>query len=93
MSGSAALQWLVVGAVVAGSIVYASWTLMPAALRRTVAAAALKLPLPDALARRLRAHASAAASCGCSGCERNQPSPDRQAPTARPLTLHRRLPR
>ena len=94
MSSDVALQWLVVGVVVFGSALYASWTVMPAALRRAFAAAALKLPLPGWLARRLRAHASEASSCACSGCDRNPLPRDQQAPiAARPITLHRRLPR
>jgi len=94
VSGSSALQWLVVAGVVAGSIVYAAWTLMPAALRRAVAGAALKLPLPTPLARRLRVHATATSSCACSGCDRNPLPRSGPAPvTARPITLHRRLPR
>ena len=93
MSSDVALQWLVVGAVVFGSALYATWTVMPAALRRAFAAAALKLPLPEWLARRLRAHATRASSCGCSGCDRNPlPRGEQASVAARPITLHRRLP-
>ena len=88
-------QWLVVALVVVASTVYATWTLMPATLRRQLAAALLKLPLPAAVASRLRAVATSASSCGCSGCDRN-PLPrtgaDPKAAGARPITLHRRLP-
>jgi len=88
-------QWLVVALVVVASTVYATWTLMPATLRRQLAAALLKLPLPAAVASRLRAVATSASLCGCSGCDRNplpRTSPDPKAADARPITLHRRLP-
>ena len=88
-------QWLVVALVVVASTAYATWTLMPAALRRGLAAVLLKLPLPATIASRLRAVATSASSCGCSGCDRNplpRTSPDPKAADARPITLHRRLP-
>ena len=88
-------QWLVVALVVAASAMYATWTLMPASLRRGCAAALLRLPLPAAIASSMRAVATSASSCGCSGCDRN-PLPrngaDPKAASARPITLHRRLP-
>ena len=89
-------QWAVVAVVVAVSAVSAIWTLMPAALRATLATRLLGLPLPRAIAARLRTHAAAASSCGCSGCDRN-PLADPGAsaapvPTVRPITLHRRRP-
>jgi hypothetical protein len=89
-------QSIVVGVVVFASALYATWTLMPAALRRLLAAAALALPLPAAIAARMRRHASDAASSGCSGCDRNplsKPGDGRAAAaTVRPITLHRRTP-
>jgi hypothetical protein len=89
-------QWLAVALVVAGSAAYATWTLLPASLRRVVAAAALKLPLPATVAARMRAVATRASSCGCSGCDRN-PLAGADAGTgkttaAQPIKLHRRLP-
>ena len=89
-----AAQWLVVALVVAASAMYATWTLLPASLRRVLAGAALRLPLPPPVAARMRAVATRAASCGCSGCDRNPlPRADADAaPAARPITLHRRLP-
>jgi ferrous iron transport protein B len=65
------VQWIVVAVVVAFSAAYALWTLMPAALRRALAAALLRLPLPDAIAAPLRARADAASHGGCSGCSHN----------------------
>ena len=88
-------QWLVVALVVVASTVYATWTLMPATLRRQLAAALLKLPLPAAVASRLRAVATSASSCGCSGCDRNplaRAEADSKTAAVRPITLHRRLP-
>jgi len=91
-----AAQWLVAALVVAGSATYATWTLLPAPLRRGVAGALLKLPLPAAIATRVRAVATSASSCGCSGCDRNPLSRDeadsKKPKAPQPITLHRRLP-
>jgi hypothetical protein len=88
-------QWAIVAIVVLASALYAAWTLMPASLRRALAAATLKLPLPTAIAARMRAQAANASSCGCSGCGRNPLSPkSTEAATTtatRPITLHRRI--
>jgi hypothetical protein len=96
VSAPAALQWLLVGGIVAGSALYAAWTLMPASLRRTLAGAALRLPLPPACAAWLRVRAAQDSGCGCSGCDRNpmrRPGVDEPVATTHPVTLHRRLPR
>ena len=89
-------QWALVALIVGASALYAAWTLMPASLRRVVATAALRLPLPRTVAARMRAHAENASSCGCSGCDRNPLSAGREsdepAPTVRPITVHRRRP-
>ena len=89
-------QWLAVAFVVAGSAMYATWTLMPMSLRRGLAGALLKLPLPASIATRLRAVASTASSCGCSGCDRNPPAQAgadaRKMAAPQPIKLHRRLP-
>lgn len=89
------VQWLAVALVVAGSATYATWTLMPASLRRGLAGILLKLPLPAAIATRMRAIAISTSSCGCSGCDRN-PSAHNDAESktsaTKPITLHRRLP-
>jgi hypothetical protein len=65
------VQWALVAVVVAFSAAYALWTLMPASLRRTLAAASLHLPLPNSLAARMRANAERRSPSGCSGCARN----------------------
>ncbi|HEY2559528.1 MAG TPA: DUF6587 family protein [Caldimonas sp.] len=87
-------QSAIVAVVVLASAAYAAWTLLPASLRRTLATAALKLPLPNVIAARVRAHAASASSCGCSGCDRNPLSTKSAAasptPAARPITFHRR---
>jgi len=89
-------QWLAVALVVAGSAMYAAWTLLPSSLRRVLAVAALKLPLPAAIAARMRAVATRASSCGCSGCDRNPlagaDAESRTMSAAQPIKLHRRLP-
>jgi hypothetical protein len=89
-------QWIVVAVVVFASAIYAAWTLMPASLRRLVATALLALPLPAAIAARLRDRAGDDSSCGCSGCDRNllsRPGAGATAASAaRPITLHRRTP-
>jgi hypothetical protein len=89
-------QWIVVGVVVFASAIYAVWTLAPASLRRLLATAMLRLPLPAAFAARMRRHASDVSSCGCSGCDRNPLSNSDAGTTAgnvvRPITLHRRTP-
>ena len=83
-------HWTVAGAVVVGSAIYAVWTLMPSALRRLLATALLGLPLPGAIAARLRVHAASASSCGCTGCDRAAPVRDASQP--QPIRLHRRSP-
>jgi hypothetical protein len=65
------MQTLVVALLVLGCAVYAAWTLLPAASRRGLASALLKLPLPQPVAGFMRRHASAASGCGCDGCDRN----------------------
>ena len=56
------LQSAIVAVVVVASAVYALWTLMPSSLRRVLATALLRLPLPHAIAARLRAHAASGAA-------------------------------
>jgi hypothetical protein len=96
VSSPIAVQWLVVGVVVVVSTAYAAWTLMPAVVRRALAAAALRLPLPAPIAARMRVLATRMSSCGCDGCGRNPSArSDAAAPkaAAQPIALHRRLPR
>ena len=89
------VQWAAVAVIVVVSAGYAAWTLMPAALRRALAAASLRLPLPRAVAGRMQAHAERAGGCGCSGCDRNPAAQLAASAGAdvplRPITLHRRV--
>ncbi len=63
------MQALIVALLVIGCSAYAAWTLMPAAARRTLATALLKLPLPAFFAARMRRAAAATSGCGCDGCD------------------------
>jgi hypothetical protein len=82
-----ALQSLIVALLVLGCSGYAAWALMPAAARRALAAAVLKLHPPRWLAARLRQAAAPASSCGCSGCDRAPPA---ARDAAQPLRFHPR---
>lgn len=82
-------QYLVVALLVLGCAFYASWTLLPAALRRRVATALAPLPWPPVLAQWLAKHSLQASGCACDGCDRSA------APKARvdgpvPITFHAR---
>jgi hypothetical protein len=82
------VQSLVVAVLVIACSAYAAWSLLPAAARRSIALSLLKLPLHDALARRLRKHAVEPSGCGCDGCDRGAVA----KPTAgavQPLVFHR----
>ena len=87
------LQSMIVAVLVIGCAVYAAWSLMPAAGRRALAGALLRLPLPEALAARCRKAAAAPSGCGCSGCDRGGATPPTGAaqdtPT-RTITFHPR---
>ena len=87
-------QTLIVVLLVLACAMHASWTLAPAAVRRALARTLLALPLPRAVAERLRRHADASgAGCSCDGCD-HAPSKKKAAPAAvAPITFHRRLPR
>ncbi|HEY4068195.1 MAG TPA: hypothetical protein VGM74_14950 [Burkholderiaceae bacterium] len=63
------MQTLIVALVVAACSVYAAWTLMPAAARRALATAMLKLPLPAPFALKMRKAATLSSGCGCDGCD------------------------
>lgn len=66
------LQMLVVALVVAGSLVYAAWSLMPQTLRRRLAAWLLRLPVPARWRAPLHKAAQAPGRCGaCRGCDRS----------------------
>ena len=83
------MQSLFVVLIVVGCSAYAVWALMPAAGRRRVAAALLRLPLPGALALRLGAAARAAPGCGsCGSCGNATKAPPSAAEQA--ITFHPR---
>jgi hypothetical protein len=63
------MQSLIVALLVVGCAVYASWKLMPAVARRSIASALLKLPLPAAFEGKMRKAATVASGCGCDGCD------------------------
>ena len=65
------LQSLVVAVIVAACAVYAAWTLMPAAWRRTTALALLELPVPAEAAALLRKHSTKPTGCACDGCDKS----------------------
>jgi hypothetical protein len=85
------MQTLIVALLVIGCTTYAAWTLMPAAARRAIASSLLKLPLPEALAAKMRRAATASSGCGCDGCDH---APAKSAPKAQQVvTFHPRPPR
>ena len=87
------LQSMIVAVLVIGCAVYAAWSLMPAAGRRALAGALLRLPLPEALAARCRQAATAPSGCGCSGCDRSRTAPPTGAAPDAPtqtITFHPR---
>ncbi len=84
------MQTLIVTLIVAACSVYAAWTLMPAAARRTVAIRLLKLPLPRLLAARMQRAATAASGCGCDGCDRAPLKSQAAAPKPQVVTFHPR---
>jgi hypothetical protein len=86
------MQVVVVALLVFGCAVYAVWTLLPAASRRGIATALLKVPLPKPVASFMRRHATAASGCGCDGCDRNTAvAPEAKVPgAAAPLVFHPR---
>lgn len=64
-------QSLIVAGVVAGSAVYALWTLAPRALRSRLATRLLASPHPQWLNRRLVSAAKQQGGCACDGCDRS----------------------
>lgn len=78
-------QSLAVVLVVAFSFAYATWTLMPQALRAALARGLLRLPLP-AWARARLAAPSASGCGGCAGCSR---APNPAASNAAPGVVQR----
>jgi len=84
------MQSLVVALIVMACSLYAAWTLMPSALRRTLALWMLKLALPEWLARPFRRAAGPAGACG--GCDSCGDTASKPAATgAQKVTFHRRI--
>ncbi len=83
-------QGIVVAMLVIGCCVYAAWTLMPGAARRTLATALLRLPLPAPLARRFGKAAAASSGCGCDGCDRSELKAAPKAAAPQTITFHPR---
>ena len=83
-------QTFVVALIVVASAVYASWSLMPSALRRRLAGALLQWPLPTSCRGPLqRAAGTSSSGCGgCGGCVGAKPAGP-EAP--RPVVFHRRV--
>jgi hypothetical protein len=79
-----ALQSLIVSLLVGCCFVYAAWNLMPQALRRLLASAVLRLPLPRSLAAYLQKAAQRSAGCGCSGCDQAPAKLIEPVPTTAP---------
>ncbi len=69
------LQSLAVALLVTACASYVAWTLAPAALRRTIALALLKLPLPRRLSVAMRRQSTASSSCACDGCDKAKAPP------------------
>ncbi len=70
------LQTLFVALLVTLCAAHVLWRLvLPARLRRQVAAALLHLPLPGALARRVEAQSPNTNGCGCDGCDHRPVQP------------------
>jgi hypothetical protein len=64
-----AAQVLIVALIVMACTAYVAWTLMPAAARRAIAGAALRLSLPAWLAKPFVNAAKPASACGgCDNC-------------------------
>jgi hypothetical protein len=85
-------QYFLVALLVLACAAYATWTLMPATLRRRGAAALAPLPWPRAAARWLAGQAAPAAGCGCDGCDRSALAVPKTSAGA-PITFHRRPPK
>lgn len=81
------VQQLIVGVIVMGCGVYAAWTLMPAGARRSLAAHALKLSLPEFARKPLQRAMKPAGACGgCDGCGDEKAVKDSGA---KPIRIHR----
>ena len=82
------MQGLIVALVVVACTVYAVWTLMPGAARRSLAGSMLKIVLLNGrqiggesrLTVKLRSAAQASSGCACDGCDRAPKTGPRSAP-------------
>ena len=88
------IQLLIVGLVVAASVIYAAWSLMPQMARRALARVLLRWPLPTRVSDFLAQATQRGGGCNCDGCERSSVKgvggrrPD--ARTTKPLVFHPR---
>ena len=88
------MQALIVALLVVACSAYAAWTLMPAGARRALATSLLKLPLPAAVALRVRKAAAVTSGCGCDGCDHAPAKPAKPAAApAQVVRFHARPPR
>ncbi|CAN5338173.1 hypothetical protein BH09PSE5_BH09PSE5_46880 [soil metagenome] len=70
------IQTLIVTFIVVPSVAYASWAVMPTALRTVIAKAMLRVPSwPAGIDGWLRKTAAGNSGCGCSGCDNNPANP------------------
>lgn len=73
------MQTLIVALLVLGCTTYAAWTLMPAAARRAIATALLRLPLPSGFAQKMRQASVMTSGSGCDSCDRAPANAARKA--------------
>ena len=86
------MQGLIVALVVVACTVYAVWTLMPGAARRSLAGSMLKIVLLNGrqiggesrLTVKLRRAAQASSGCACDGCDRAPKTARTAAPETNP---------
>jgi hypothetical protein len=83
------MQFFVVALLVVGCSTYAGWTLMPAAARRAIATALLRMPLPEPFAQKMRKASVVSSGCGCDGCDHAPAKPAPKAPQV--VTFHPRV--
>jgi hypothetical protein len=81
-----AAQVFIVALLVVSCTTYVAWTLMPAAARRLIAEAALRVPLPRWLAAPFLKATKPASACG--GCDNCGDTPAK--PALQPVKFHPR---
>jgi ferrous iron transport protein B len=82
------MQTLIVALIVLACSAYVLWTLMPSALRRSLAIKLLNFAWPASLERAFRKAAQAQGACG--GCDSCGDSTAKLAAGTHKITLHRR---